>query len=172
MGKATSMNIAVAEGAAAPDFTAKDQHGRTVSLGQFRGQVVVLYFYPKDDTPGCTKEACGFRDEYDKLQRAGAAVLGVSTDSVASHEKFARKYNLPFSLVADEAREIVKAYGVWGKKKFMGREYEGTHRVTLLIGPDGVVRRVWTEVKPAEHAAEVLAAVEALKKQTAGGGRK
>ncbi|MCX8157654.1 MAG: thioredoxin-dependent thiol peroxidase [Verrucomicrobiae bacterium] len=157
-----AFNPAVGVGDPAPDFTAQDQHGRTLRLSQLRGQVVVLYFYPKDDTPGCTTEACAFRDEHTALQQAGAVVLGVSTDSAASHDKFARKYNLPFSLLADEDRHIVQAYGVWGKKTFMGREYEGTHRVTFLIGPDGLVRRVWTEVKPATHAAEVLAAVRDL----------
>jgi peroxiredoxin Q/BCP len=166
MGKAKSQSAAVTVGSAAPDFTAPDQHGNQVSLSQFRGQVVVLYFYPKDDTPGCTKEACGFRDTHEALQQAGAVVLGVSTDSPASHQKFARKYHLPFSLLADEERHLVKAYGVWGKKKFMGREYEGTHRVTFLIGPDGVVRQVWQDVKPAEHAAEVLAAVQELQAES------
>lgn len=164
MAKNKTISTAVAAGDAAPDFTARDQTGNTISLAQWRGRVVVLYFYPKDDTPGCTKEACSFRDHFADLQQAGAVVLGVSTDSVASHEKFARKFELPFPLLADEARRIVQAYGVWGKKNFMGREYEGTHRVTFLIGPDGVVRRVWADVKPAEHAAEVLAAVKALKK--------
>lgn len=162
MGSSKSLAGAVEEGAVAPDFTARDQQNREVSLSQFRGQVVVLYFYPKDDTPGCTKEACGFRDEYQALKKAGAVVLGVSTDPVESHAKFARKYELPFTLLADENRQVVKAYGVWGKKKFMGREYEGTHRGTFLIGPDGVIRRVWREVKAAEHAAEVLAAVKEL----------
>lgn len=147
----------------APDFSAPTQTGDTVSLARFRGQQpVVLYFYPKDDTPGCTKEACSFRDEWSALQKAGVAVLGVSTDSVKSHAKFAEKYKLPFPLLADEDRRIVNAYGVWGEKVFMGRKYQGTHRVTFLIGKDGRIRRIWDKVKPDGHAAEVLAAVQEM----------
>ncbi len=146
-------------GSPAPDFTAQTQDGQTISLKSLRGKPVVLYFYPKDDTPGCTKEACGFRDQYAQLQAKGAVLLGVSTDSVKSHAKFARKYELPFPLLADEDHQIVRAYGVWGEKKFMGRTYEGIHRMTFLIGADGLISYVWTKVKPETHATEVLAAL-------------
>jgi len=148
------------EGDKAPAFTAQTGEGRTVNLSDFKGKHVVLYFYPKDDTPGCTKEACGFRDNLKAIENAGAVVLGVSTDSVKSHEKFTEKYKLPFALLADEDRKIVHAYGVWGEKTFMGRKYMGTHRVTFLIGPDGRLRKIWSKVSPEAHANEVL---EALK---------
>jgi peroxiredoxin Q/BCP len=143
----------------APDFTAATQDGAQVSLSDYKGKNVVLYFYPRDDTPGCTKEACGFRDEFGALKKKGAVVLGVSTDSVKSHEKFARKHELPFTLLADEDKKIVEAYGVWGQKSFMGRKYMGTHRVTFLIGSDGKIKRIWREVRPAEHVKEVLEAL-------------
>ncbi len=144
----------------APEFSAPSQTGEVISLAQFKGkQPVVLYFYPKDDTPGCTKEACGFRDAWAALQKAGATVLGVSTDPVKSHARFAEKYKLPFPLLADEDRKIVTAYGVWGPKTFLGRKYQGTHRVTFLIGRDGRIARIWDQVKPASHAAEVLEAL-------------
>ena len=146
-------------GTPAPDFTALTQDGQSVSLQNLRGKPVIIYFYPKDDTPGCTKEACGFRDQYTQLQAKGAVLLGVSADSVKSHAKFARKYELPFPLLADEDHQIVRAYGVWGEKKFMGRTYEGIHRMTFLIGADGLISHVWTKVKPEIHAAEVLAAL-------------
>jgi len=122
---------------------------------------VILYFYPRDDTPGCTKEACAFRDEFATFRKRGAVVLGVSIDSVKSHGKFAEKFGLPFPLLADEDKSIVQAYGVWGQKSFMGRKYMGTHRVTFLIGPDGKIKQIWPEVKPQEHAKEVLAALTA-----------
>lgn len=147
------------EGDPAPDFSAAVSGGGTASLDEFRGKHLVLYFYPRDDTPGCTKEACGFRDAFADFERAGAVVLGVSVDSVRKHDKFARKFKLPFRLLADEDKSIVQAYGVWGKKKFMGREYLGTHRVTFLIDPNGRISRIWPAVKPEEHAAEVLAAI-------------
>lgn len=160
MVKALELKLKV--GDPAPDFVAPSQTGATVSLAQFRGkQAVVLYFYPKDDTPGCTREACAFRDEWAALQKAGVVVLGVSTDPVKSHAKFAEKYQLPFPLLADEDRKIVTAYGVWGEKTFMGRKYQGTHRVTFLIGTDGRIRHIWDKVKPETHAAEVLAAARA-----------
>ncbi len=143
----------------APAFTTTATDGSTIRLGDFAGKWVVLYFYPKDDTPGCTKEACGFRDVYAQLQKKGAVVLGVSADSAKSHAKFTEKFKLPFPLLADETREIVQAYGVWGEKTFMGRKYFGIHRVTFLIGPDGRVKAVSPKVKPEEHAAEVLAAL-------------
>lgn len=143
----------------APDFTALSQEGKSVSLSDFRGKHVVLYFYPKDDTPGCTKEACGFRDTFAGFGKKAAVVLGVSTDPVKAHAKFTAKYKLPFVLLADEDKRIVEAYGVWGEKRFMGRKYLGTHRVTFLIGPDGRIKQVWPGVKPEEHAEEVLAAI-------------
>ncbi|MBK9137865.1 MAG: thioredoxin-dependent thiol peroxidase [Verrucomicrobia bacterium] len=146
----------------APDFTAPTQTGETVTLSALRGQWVVLYFYPKDNTPGCTVEACGFRDAWETLRSRGVAVLGVSTDSVKSHERFARLFKLPFTLVADPDKTVVKAYGVYAEKSFMGRIGLGTHRVTFLIAPDGRIAEIWPKVKTAGHAAEVLAAIERL----------
>ena len=147
-------------GDVAPAFDAPINGGGTLSLASLRGKHVVLYFYPKDDTPGCTKEACGFRDQFAAYQAKSAVVLGVSPDPVKAHNKFVEKFNLPFTLVADETKSISEAYGVWGEKVFMGRKYMGVHRVTFLIGPDGKIRRIWPKVKPEEHAAEVLAAIE------------
>ncbi|MBI2928484.1 MAG: thioredoxin-dependent thiol peroxidase [Verrucomicrobia bacterium] len=156
---ATAPKLKLKEGDPAPGFTALTNGGGTVSLADLKGKHVVLYFYPRDDTPGCTKEACAFRDEFAAFQRKGAVVLGVSVDPVKAHEKFAAKFKLPFPLLADEDKQIVRAYGVWGEKTFMGREFLGTHRVTFLIGPDGRIKKIWPSVKPAEHAAEVLAAL-------------
>ncbi len=150
--------LALQEGDLAPDFTASVSGG-TLSLSSLRGRNVVLYFYPRDDTPGCTKEACAFRDEFAAFQKRGAVVLGVSPDGLKAHEKFVEKYSLPFPLLADEEKKIVTAYGAWGQKSFLGRKYMGTHRVTFLIGPDGRIRKIWLKVKPATHAAEVLAAL-------------
>ena len=147
------------EGDKAPAFTVSTNGGGRLSLADFAGQNVILYFYPKDDTPGCTKEACAFRDEFAQFKKKGAVVLGVSTDPVKAHDKFVTKFQLPFPLLADEDKKIVEAYGVWGEKVFMGRKYQGTHRVTFLIGPDGRIARIWPKVKPEEHAAEVLAAL-------------
>ena len=147
------------EGDEAPDFTAATTDGRLVSLAGFKGKNVVLYFYPRDDTPGCTKEACAFRDEFSAFKRKDTIVLGVSIDSSKSHAKFAEKYKLPFTLLADEDKQIVEAYGVWGQKSFLGRKYMGTHRITFLIGPDGRIKKIWPTVKPADHAKEVLEAV-------------
>lgn len=149
----------LAEGDVAPLFTAATGGGGQVSLSDFKGKPVILFFYPKDDTPGCTKEACSFRDHFAQFKKAGAVVLGVSVDSVKSHDKFAVKFSLPFTLVSDADKKIVEAYGVWGEKQFMGRKYLGTHRVTFLIGGDGRIRRIWPKVKPEEHASEVLAAL-------------
>lgn len=156
---ATELKLKLKEGDKAPDFTAPTNGGGTVSLKDFKGKHLVLYFYPKDDTPGCTKEACGFRDAFKDFEKAGAVVLGVSTDSVKKHDKFVEKFQLPFPLLADEDKSIVEAYGVWGKKKFMGREYMGTNRVTFLIDPKGKIKKIWPTVKPEDHAAEVLAAI-------------
>ncbi len=154
-----TLELKLREGDAAPDFSAATNGGGRVSLADFNGKNVVLYFYPKDDTPGCTKEACAFRDQFADFKTKGAVVLGVSTDPVKSHDKFVKKYKLPFTLLADEDQKIVQAYGVWGEKTFMGRKYQGTHRVTFLIGPDGRIKKIWPQVKPEEHAGEVLAAL-------------
>jgi peroxiredoxin Q/BCP len=144
------------EGVPAPAISSKDQDGRAVTLEEYRGRKVVLYFYPKDDTPGCTKEACAFRDNFPKFNSAGVEVLGVSIDDESKHKKFSEKYQLPFRLVADPDKQIVEAYGVWGLKKFMGREYMGTSRVTYLINEEGVIEHVWPKVTPAQHAEELL----------------
>ncbi|MEI8288105.1 MAG: thioredoxin-dependent thiol peroxidase [Verrucomicrobiota bacterium] len=143
----------------APKFTAATSGGGTISLADYQGQHVILYFYPKDDTPGCTKEACAFRDQFAQFRKKGAVVLGVSPDPVKSHDKFVEKFKLPFTLLADEDKKIVEAYGVWGEKSFMGRKYFGVYRVTFLIAPDGRIKKIWPQVKPEEHAAEVLAAL-------------
>jgi len=143
----------------APEFSLPDETGKARSLAEFRGRPVVLYFYPKDDTPGCTTEACNFRDDYHVYQENGVIILGVSPDSPKKHAKFKEKYNLPFTLLADEDHQTASAYGVWGPKKFMGREYEGILRTTFLIGPDGGILKVFENVKPEGHSAQVLAAL-------------
>ncbi len=148
------------EGSMAPNFAAKDANSETVRLKDLRGQKVVLYFYPKDDTPGCTKEACSFRDAFADFKKRDIKVLGVSKDSEASHKKFAAKYKLPFTLLADPDHSIADAYGVYGEKKFMGRTYLGVKRVTFLIDEKGKVKKVFEKVKPEEHAREVLEAFE------------
>ncbi|MCA2980919.1 MAG: thioredoxin-dependent thiol peroxidase [Myxococcaceae bacterium] len=155
--------MSVSVGQAAPAFSAQDQNGSTVSLAQYAGKYVVLYFYPKDDTPGCTVEACAFRDDHSTLTAAGAVVLGVSPDDAKSHTKFITKYSLPFSLLADTDNAVAKAYGAWGEKSMYGRTYMGILRSTFLIGPDGAVKYAWPKVKPEGHSAEVLAALEAVK---------
>ena len=141
----------------APAFAGKDQAGNDVSLEALKGSWVVLYFYPKDDTPGCTKEACNFRDNHAAIRAAGATVIGVSGDSQASHEKFIAKYELPFTLVVDADRTIARAYGAWGIKKNYGKEYEGVIRSTFIIDRSGRVAKVWPRVKPGTHGDEVLA---------------
>jgi thioredoxin-dependent peroxiredoxin len=151
--------LRLSEGDEAPEFSAAITEGAPVSLASLRGKSVVLYFYPKDATPGCTREACGFRDEFSEFKKKGAVVLGVSTDRVESHTKFATKLKLPFPLLADPEKKIVRAYGVWGEKKFMGRTYLGTRRMTFLIGADGRIKKIWPVVKPDGHAREVLAAL-------------
>ncbi len=140
----------------APDFTLSDQTGKSHSLSDYRGKYVLLYFYPKDDTPGCTKEACTLRDNYDDFKKIKAVILGVSKDSVSSHDKFAKKYELPFPLLADEDKKVMNAYGAWAKKKFLGKEYMGTLRVSFLIDPKGNIAKIYETVKPAEHAEEVI----------------
>lgn len=144
----------------APDFMLLDDAGNERRLSDYRGQPVVLYFYPKDDTPGCTTEACAFRDAYSEYTQAGIAVVGVSPDKVKSHAKFKSKYQLPFTLLADEDHAVCELYGVWGRKKFMGREYDGVFRTTFLIGPDGMIMKVFENVKPDGHSQEVLAALK------------
>lgn len=144
------------EGQEAPLFTATDQDGRQLRLEEYRGRKVILYFYPKDDTPGCTKEACAFRDNFPNFKKLDVEVLGISVDGEKSHKKFAGKYELPFRLVSDNEKTIVESYGVWGMKKFMGREYMGTSRVTYLIDEEGRVEHVWAKVKPETHAEEIL----------------
>ncbi|GAA5336808.1 thioredoxin-dependent thiol peroxidase [Thermus antranikianii] len=150
-------------GTAAPDFALPDQDGRIHRLSDYRGKWVVLYFYPKDDTPGCTKEACGFRDRMGDLQELGAVVLGVSADDVQSHKRFAEKYGLNFPLLADPEREVILAYGAWGKKNLYGKEYEGVLRQTFLIDPEGRIAQVWRKVSPEDHAEEVAEALRALR---------
>src|SRR5690349_10683647 len=147
------------EGQKAPGFSLADQHGKTWSLTDLRGKNVVVYFYPKDDTPGCTVEACGFRDLYKDLEDAGAVVLGLSPDDTKSHKKFADKYQLPFTLLSDEGHKVAEAYGAWGEKNNYGKKYMGILRSTFLVGPDGGVKKAWPKVSPAGHNAEVLAAI-------------
>lgn len=156
---ARDFELKLKEGDLAPDFSANTNSGSSVSLSELKGKHVILYFYPRDNTPGCTKEACAFRDDYAAFKRRGVVLLGVSTDSVKSHDKFAEKHRLPFLLVSDEDRSIVRAYGVWGEKSFMGRRFQGTHRVTFLIGSNGRIKKIWHAVRPAEHSKEVLAAL-------------
>lgn len=149
-------------GSKAPAFSGETQDGTTVSLKEFLGKPVVLFFYPKDDTPGCTTEACSFRDEYAALKGAGAAVLGISPDSAKSHAKFAEKHALPYPLVADPEKKIVQAYGVWGEKSLYGRKYMGVARTTFVIDAKGRIAHVFERVKPLGHAREVVAAVKGL----------
>ena len=143
----------------APAIRARNQDGETVSLSDFKGRPLVLYFYPKDDTPGCTKEACSFRDGWSKFRKRGIAVVGVSTDDETSHRKFADKFSLPFPLLADPDKKIVSDYGVWGEKSLYGRKYMGTNRVTYLIDAKGRIAGVWSKVKPDGHADQILEAV-------------
>lgn len=142
-------------GIQAPDFSLYDQDGKQHSLSDYRGKKVLIYFYPKDDTPGCTTEACSFRDSYEALKLSGLVVLGISKDSVSSHKKFADKFNLPFPLLADEDTSVCQLYGVWGLKKFMGREYMGIERQSFLIDEEGKIAKVYEKVKPQEHVTDV-----------------
>ena len=154
--------LSLRPGDPAPSFSAIITNGTEIHSKDLLGKPVVIYFYPRDDTPGCTKEACGFRDQYAELQKTGAVVLGVIADTVKSHAKFTDKFQLPFPLISDPDAVITKAFGAWGEKVFMGRKYQGIHRVTFLIGADGRIARVWDLVKPESHAAEVLEALKAL----------
>ena len=149
-------------GIPAPDFELRDDTNTPRKLSDFRGQNVILYFYPADDTPGCTKEACNFRDDYSDYEKAGVAILGVSPDTVASHVKFKQKFQLPFPLLADEGHKVCDLYGVWGPKKFVGKEYEGVLRTTFLIDGNGNILKVFEKVRPAEHSQEVLSALSAV----------
>jgi len=147
----------ITEGAAAPQFTLENQAGEKVSLKDFEGRMVVVYFYPKDDTPGCTKEACGFRDLWGEISATGAVVVGISPDDIASHRDFSDKYDLPFTLLADPDHEVMEAYGAWGEKNMYGRKVTGVIRSTVLIGADGTVTRHWARVtRAADHPAKVL----------------
>jgi thioredoxin-dependent peroxiredoxin len=145
------------EGQPAPDFTLANQSGKNVTLSKLKGSSVVLYFYPKDDTPGCTKEACNFRDAFADYKKAGAVILGVSPDAPESHAKFARKFDLPFTLLADPDHKVCEAYGVWKEKNMYGRKVMGIERTTFVIGPDGKIEKIYGKVKAKGHAAAVLA---------------
>ena len=150
-------------GSPAPDFSLLDENEDTHSLSDYRGRPVLLYFYPKDDTPGCTKEACNFRDDYSAYEEAGVVILGVSPDSPRKHSKFKAKYNLPFTLLADTHHQVCDLYGVWGPKKLMVREYDAVFLTTYMIGADAVILEVFEKVKPAEHSTQVLTALKELK---------
>jgi peroxiredoxin Q/BCP len=153
----------LAPGDKATDFSLTADDGRTVRLSELKGRPVLLYFYPKDDTPGCTKEACGFRDAWADVQDTGATVFGVSPDAVVSHQRFRAKYRLPFALLADPDHAVAEAYGAWGEKSMYGKKYQGILRTTFLIDGTGTVRRVFEKVKPEGHAEEVLAALQQLR---------
>jgi peroxiredoxin Q/BCP len=145
-----------------PDFTLPDGEGKNRTLSDYRGRWVLIYFYPKDDTPGCTRQACAIRDNFPKFKKMKAEVLGISINSPKSHEKFSKKFKLPFTLLADEEKKVVNLYGVWAKKRFMGREYMGTLRTSFLINPRGMIAKIYEGVKPDLHAAEVLADLAVL----------
>jgi peroxiredoxin Q/BCP len=149
----------------APDFTLPDQNGQNHSLGDYIGRWLVLYFYPQDDTPGCTTEACAFRDERDVIAEHGAEVIGISKDSVASHKRFAEKYGLNFTVLSDPDHQTIEAYGAWSPKKMFGREYLGTIRTTFIINPEGAIARKFPNVSPKGHALEIIQALDELKQQ-------
>lgn len=146
----------------APNFSLSDQDGKTHKLADYKGNWVILYFYPRDDTPGCTKEACEFRDNFEELKKRNIIVLGISKDSVKSHKKFSGKYSLPFPLLSDESIEVIKAYGAWGEKKFMGKSYQGIIRKTFLIDPKGEIRKEYPKVFPLGHARAVLGDIDSF----------
>lgn len=146
----------------APDFILPDQNGKVHKLADYKGKWVLVYFYPNDDTPGCTKEACSFRDNFAEFKKRGVTVLGISKNTVKSHTKFANKYSLNFPILSDESLETIKAYGAWGRKKFMGREFEGTFRNSYLINPKGEIVKTYEGVKPDKHVTEILEDVSAL----------
>jgi len=145
------------------NFSLLDQDGKIHKLENYKGRWIVLYFYPKDDTPGCTKEACNFRDSFREIQKLGVQILGISKDSVTSHKKFAEKYSLNFPILSNEAKEVIKAYGAWGEKKFMGRTFEGTLRKTYLIDDKKEVRKIYNNVNPLNHSSEVVKDIKNLK---------
>lgn len=146
----------------APDFKLSDQYGNIHSLSDYRGKWLIVYFYPKDDTPGCTKEACNFRDALGEYEKRGVAILGISKDSVKSHDKFAQKFKLNFPILSDESLGTIKAYGAWGKKKLYGREYDGVLRNTYLIDPMGEIIKSYQGVRPESHSTEILADIDQL----------
>lgn len=150
----------LSEGTKAPEFTGKNQDGETVTLEQLKGKKVILYFYPKDNTPGCTAESCNLRDSYEDLLGKGFEVVGVSPDSEKSHLKFKEKHNLPFNLIADTEKEILKIYGAWGQKKLYGREYDGVLRTTYIIDGKGIIEKVFAKVKTKDHVNQILAEME------------
>ncbi len=152
----------IEEGQLAPDFTLADQHGKKVTLSKLKGSPVVIYFYPKDDTPGCTKEACDFRDGFASYKQAGAIILGISPDSEESHAKFVKKFDLPFTLLADDDKKVCEAYGVWKEKSMYGKKYMGIDRATFLIDGEGILRGIWHKVKVDGHVDEVLTAARAI----------
>ena len=153
----THLNI----GDKAPDFVAKDQNGKEVSLSAYRGKKVILYFYPKDLTPGCTVQSCNLRDNYEQLKKDGFEVIGVSADDEAKHQKFIEKHDLPFTLLADVDKKMLNAYGVWGEKKFMGKTYDGIHRTTFIINEAGVIEKIIKKVKTKVHTEQILEELEA-----------
>lgn len=154
--------MALKVGDKAPSFKLKNQEGETISLADLKGKAIVLYFYPKDDTSGCTKESCNFRDEFPKFGKLNAEIIGVSADSVESHKKFASKYSLPFNLLSDEKREMIEKYGVWKEKSMYGRKYMGIERTTFIINPDGKITNIFPKVKVEDHNQEVMEALKEL----------
>jgi peroxiredoxin Q/BCP len=152
-------------GIQAPEFSLPDEQGQLQNLSQYNGRWVVLYFYPKDDTPGCTTEACSFRDMNDAYKEQGIVVLGVSKDTVASHVKFTKKFKLPFTILSDTDKKVITLYEAWGKKRMFGKEYDGILRTTYIIDPQGVIKKVYEQVKPDEHAQQIIADIQALKDQ-------
>ena len=153
--------MVLSAGEQAPAFELLDNEGNLHKLSDYQGQTIVVYFYPRDDTPGCTKEACSFRDAYADFREAGVEVIGISPDNEGSHSKFIAKYQLPFVLLSDPDHKVCEAFGAWGVKKMYGREYEGVYRTTFVIGPNGVIKHVFENVKPADHSQEVLEVVKA-----------
>jgi thioredoxin-dependent peroxiredoxin len=154
--------ILLKAGDKAPNFTGKDQHGKKISLADFKGKVVILYFYPQDDTPTCTIQACNLRDNYSLLRNKGFVILGVSPDDEKSHQKFEQKFSLPFTLIADPGHKIIDRYGVWGEKQLYGREYLGLHRTTFLIDEKGIIRKIFLRPKNKAHAEEIIKSWEAM----------
>lgn len=146
----------IKEGDRAPHFTIVNQHNESISLTDFKGKKLILFFYPKDNTPGCTAESCNLRDNYSELRSLGFEVLGVSADSVQSHQKFISKFDLPFDLLSDTNKELIQLYDVWGPKKFMGKEYEGIHRTTFVIDENGIIEKVISKVKTKEHSQQII----------------